>query len=125
MTMRMGLSPPRRGRRGARPRRRSRRPSRRLPWPFIQSLANVQRIVNDLHKEGLVAFQPNPHHRRAKLVVLTGNGRRAYEDAVATSYPRADALAEGLSETDIRTAHRAMVALRKKLEGENDAKKPA
>ena len=26
---------------------------------------NVQRIVNDLEMEGLVAFEPNPHHRRA------------------------------------------------------------
>lgn len=32
---------------------------------------NVQRIVNDLHKEGLVTFEPNPHHRRAQLVALT------------------------------------------------------
>src|SRR5260221_11870203 len=27
---------------------------------------NVQRIINDLHKEGLVAFEPNPHHRRGE-----------------------------------------------------------
>src|SRR5260370_21091251 len=26
---------------------------------------NVQRIVNDLDKQGLVAFQVNPHHRPA------------------------------------------------------------
>src|SRR5215471_4471588 len=32
---------------------------------------NVQRIVNDLHKEGLVTFEVNPHHRRAQLVTLT------------------------------------------------------
>src|SRR5215475_11024235 len=32
---------------------------------------NVQRIVNDLGREGLVAFDVNPHHRRAHLVVLT------------------------------------------------------
>src|ERR1700724_3214567 len=25
---------------------------------------NVQRIINDLHKEELVAFEANPHHRR-------------------------------------------------------------
>src|ERR1044072_4490914 len=31
---------------------------------------NVQRIVNDLAQEGLVGFEPNPHHRRAQLVVL-------------------------------------------------------
>jgi len=29
---------------------------------------NVQRIVNDLARDGLVALQPNPHHRRAQLV---------------------------------------------------------
>jgi len=37
---------------------------------------NVQRIVNDLSNEGLVAFAPNPHHRRAQLVVLTDKGGR-------------------------------------------------
>ena len=37
---------------------------------------NVQRIINDLQKEGLVAFETNPHHRRAQLVVLTDKGRR-------------------------------------------------
>src|SRR5215471_16358460 len=36
---------------------------------------NVQRIINDLHEAGLVAFEPNPHHRRAQLVVLTDKGR--------------------------------------------------
>src|SRR3974390_333682 len=30
---------------------------------------NVQRIVNDLQEEGFVAFEVNPHHRRAQLVV--------------------------------------------------------
>ena len=32
---------------------------------------NVQRIINDLQREGLVAFEPNPHHRRAQLVIMT------------------------------------------------------
>src|SRR6516225_7884018 len=39
---------------------------------------NVQRIVNDLHEEGLVAFEVNPHHRRAQLVLLTEKGKRAF-----------------------------------------------
>lgn len=82
---------------------------------------NVQRIVNDLHRDGLVVFAPNPHHRRAQLVVLTEKGRRAYDAAIATYYPKADALAEGLSLADIETAHRVMVALREKLAGESDA----
>ena len=45
------------------------------------SRQNVQRIVNDLEKEGLVEFQPNPHHRRAQLVVLTDKGRETFVPA--------------------------------------------
>src|SRR5215510_11109787 len=44
---------------------------------------NVQRIVNDLHKEGLVSFEVNPHHRRAQLVVLTEKGRSTFDAAMA------------------------------------------
>src|ERR1700751_4834203 len=40
---------------------------------------NVQRIVNDLHREGLVAFGANPHHRRAQLVVLTDKGKQTFD----------------------------------------------
>src|ERR1700741_2417671 len=37
---------------------------------------NVQRIVNDLMKEGLVELQLNPHHKRAQLVAMTKRGRQ-------------------------------------------------
>ena len=84
---------------------------------------NVQRIVNDLHGEGLVVFEPNPHHRRAHLVVLTDKGRQAYDAAIAAYNPRVNAMAGGVSLADIRTAHRVMITLREKLEGEIDAEK--
>lgn len=83
---------------------------------------NVQRIVNDLHREGLIVFEPNPHHRRAQLVVLTRKGQRAYDAAVETYYAKAEVLADGLSESEIRTAHRIMAELRDRLEGENEAR---
>ncbi len=84
---------------------------------------NVQRIVNDLHKEGIVVFEPNPHHKRAHLVVLTDKGRRAYEAALGVYYPKAEKLAEGLSLEEIRTAHRVVATLRDRLEGELDVEK--
>lgn len=84
---------------------------------------NVQRIVNDLHKDGLIDFQPNPHHRRAQLVVLTGKGRSAYDAAVDAYDPRVDTLVEGLSLEEIRTAHRMVTTLRERLEGEIEAEK--
>jgi DNA-binding MarR family transcriptional regulator len=84
---------------------------------------NVQRIVNDLAREGLVEFRPNPHHRRAHHVVLTGNGQQTYDAAIRAFNPRVNALAGDLRLKDIKAAHSVMLALRQKLEGENDAGK--
>jgi DNA-binding MarR family transcriptional regulator len=81
---------------------------------------NVQRIVNDLEKDGLVAFEPNPHHRRAQLVVLTGKGRVTYDAALELYDPRVNALGESLSVADIETARRVMAVLRERLEAGPD-----
>jgi DNA-binding MarR family transcriptional regulator len=78
---------------------------------------NVQRIVNDLEKEGLVAFQPNPHHRRAQLVVLTDKGKQTYQAAMRLQAPWVNDLSKGLRVKDIETTHSVMTALRSKLEG--------
>ena len=77
---------------------------------------NVQRIVNDLHKEGLVAFEANPHHRRAQLVVLTDKGRQTFDAAMRLQAPWVNNLSEGLSIKDIETMHRVIIAIRQKLE---------
>ena len=77
---------------------------------------NVQRIVNDLHKEGLIAFKPNPYHRRAQLVVLTERGQQAFDAAMRLQAPWINALSEGLSVKDLTTVHQVIVALRAKLE---------
>lgn len=77
---------------------------------------NVQRIVNDLMKDGLVNFEPNPHHKRAQLVVLTAKGRKTYEDALTLYNPLVEALAEGLAPADIEAAQRVLSTLRSRLE---------
>jgi|SRR5579885_2376991 DNA-binding MarR family transcriptional regulator len=82
---------------------------------------NVQRIANDLAKEGLVAFKPNPHHRRAPLVVLTGKGKQAFDAAMRLQAPWINKLSEGLTAADIRTAHNVIIALHRKLEGDRGA----
>lgn len=81
---------------------------------------NVQRIVNDLAKEGLVAFEANPHHRKAQLVVLTKKGRKTFDEAMRLQAPWSDGLAEGLSIKDLKTAHRVILALRQNLSGRDD-----
>jgi DNA-binding MarR family transcriptional regulator len=86
---------------------------------------NVQRIVNDLEKEGLVAFATNPHHRRAQLVVLTNKGKQTYEAAMRLQAPWVNELSEGLRVEDIETTRSVMTALRSKLEGNGDAEEQA
>lgn len=78
---------------------------------------NVQRIVNDLERDGLVVFETNPHHRRAQLVVLTDKGRQVYDAAGRLQVPWVNSLADGLSVKEIETAHRVIGALRGRLEG--------
>jgi DNA-binding MarR family transcriptional regulator len=41
---------------------------------------SVQRLVNELDADGFVAFADNPDHRRAKLIMLTAKGRKAYQE---------------------------------------------
>ncbi len=78
---------------------------------------NLQRIINDLHKEGLVAFETNPHHRRAQLVILTDKGKETFDAAMRLQAPWINSLSDGLSIKDIQIMHRVIIALRKKLEG--------
>ena len=78
---------------------------------------NVQRIVNDLHKQGLVAFEVNPHHRRAQLVVLTDKGKQAFDSAMRLQGPWVSELSDGLSTKDLQTVRRVITVLRDKLEG--------
>jgi DNA-binding MarR family transcriptional regulator len=85
---------------------------------------NVQRIINDLQKEGLVAFEANPHHRRAQLVVLTEKGKKAFDAAMRLQVPWINNLSDGLSIKDVETFRRVIMALRQKLET-NESVEPA
>ncbi|MCC8975868.1 MarR family winged helix-turn-helix transcriptional regulator [Bradyrhizobium brasilense] len=78
---------------------------------------NVQRIVNDLEGDGLVAFETNPHHRRAQLVVLTAKGRQSFDAAMRLQLPWVNGLADGLSMKDLETVSRVVTVLRGRLEG--------
>lgn len=81
---------------------------------------NVQRIVNDLANDGLVLFAPNPHHRRASLVVLTDTGKAAFDTAMRLQAPWFNELSEGLKVKDIETTCAVVAAVRRKLEGDTE-----
>lgn len=42
----------------------------------------VQRLANEMASSGLVEMQDNPRDRRARVIVLTDEGRKAYEAAL-------------------------------------------
>ena len=78
----------------------------------------VQRIANELENEGIVEFQPNPHHKRAHLVVLTSKGQKLFEAALALQAPWVNRLSSGLKMKDIATAKKVIEQLKTQLEQE-------
>lgn len=93
------------------------------PLPVAHIAANmgltrqsVQRLANQLEADGLVAFAPNPHHRRAQLVRLTACGQAAYDTAMTRQLPWAAALAAGLPPTELALAGRVLRVLRQRLD---------
>lgn len=76
---------------------------------------NVQRIVNELAAEGLVAFETNPHHKRAQLMVLTTKGQAAYDAALGAWDEAANEIAEGFSPKALGTSLDILRSLHGKL----------
>jgi DNA-binding MarR family transcriptional regulator len=75
----------------------------------------VQRLANEMARDGLVRFAPNPHHERAKLVLLTAAGQTAYATATERQVPWVNALAKGLPVAAINAARATLAVLRERL----------
>ena len=76
----------------------------------------VQRLANEMERDGLVRFALNPHHQRAKLVLLPPRGKSAYDTATKRHEPWASSLANGLSIKQINAATATLRAIRQRLE---------
>jgi DNA-binding MarR family transcriptional regulator len=81
---------------------------------------SVQRIVDELAEAGLVGFEPNPAHKRARLVVMTPRGERAFAGATELWRPVADAMAGGLAGRELRNTIDNLAALRGRLEDQSE-----
>ena len=84
----------------------------------------VQRLANDMERDGLVRFAPNPHHDRAKLVLMTRKGKAAFAAAMERQGSWANSLVAGLSMRDIKFATSTLRTIRQRLEqqaGADDA----
>jgi DNA-binding MarR family transcriptional regulator len=85
----------------------------------------VLRTANELVGAGLLRFAPNPHHRRARLVLLTERGRKAYQAAIGRWRPLAAALGRGLDPKAIAAATALLRALRRQLAALPQPEEPA
>jgi DNA-binding MarR family transcriptional regulator len=80
------------------------------------SRQSVQRLVNDMARDGLVALQNNPHHLRAPLVVLTVRGKHALAAAMQRQNRLIANMAATLPDAAVTQAVHTLAALRDQLE---------
>ncbi|MES2057637.1 MAG: helix-turn-helix domain-containing protein [Pseudomonadota bacterium] len=76
----------------------------------------VQRIVSELVAEGFAELKENPHHRSAKLVVMTSKGLHAYDCALRAQAPWVNMLGDKVDPEGIQRASKVLEGLRQRLE---------
>lgn len=76
----------------------------------------VQRLVNEMENDGLVSFNVNPHHKRAKLLSLTSRGNSIYTKLEEKQKPWANILAKGLEPKDLDITSTVLTDLIAKIE---------
>jgi len=64
----------------------------------------VQRLADLLVRDGLAAYEPNPAHRRAKLLRITPQGRTALRTIQTAQAAWADTLGAKIGEAELRQA---------------------
>ena len=75
----------------------------------------VQRLVNDLVRDGLLAFEDNPDHKRSRLVTLTADGSDAYAEADTRQVAWVNALGAGLGADDVAAAVTVLKTISERL----------
>jgi DNA-binding MarR family transcriptional regulator len=80
---------------------------------------SVQRVADVLERDGLVAYEPNPAHRRASLLRLTPDGRVALERIQAAQAEWAGAVGERVGARDLAAASRLLERVIAALEADS------
>lgn len=76
----------------------------------------VQPQVDAMAHDGLVEFAENPHHRRAKLVLMTTAGRAAYRAALRRQVGWSNRISRGISAKTLMQANDTMRTLLERLQ---------
>jgi DNA-binding MarR family transcriptional regulator len=90
---------------------------------------SVQQTADSLEKKGLIGYRENPHHRRAKLMVLTVAGRKALDYVLERQAVWVNAIGTKQSLSDLNRSVAVLRQLRADLEPEDyptpDWRRPA
>ncbi|NVJ20978.1 winged helix-turn-helix transcriptional regulator [Myxococcus sp. AM011] len=81
---------------------------------------SVQQTADALEAEGLVEYQENPHHRRAKLIALTAKGRERLREVEARQLAWANKVGGRVSMASLKTALTTLQEVREALEQDAD-----
>ncbi len=73
----------------------------------------IQRVADLLEREGLARYEPNPDHRRAKLLRPTARGREALRAISVEQKAWADALGAQIGVARLRTTTRTIEQVRR------------
>jgi|SRR5581483_12231231 len=76
---------------------------------------SVQRIADNLERDGLVAYTTNPKHRRAQLVRLTPRGRKVLKRIQASQREWANTVGERIGAAELRRANAALARILERL----------
>ncbi len=92
------------------------------PLPVAQIARNmgltrqsVRRTANVLKDKGFVEFQENPNHQRAKLVVLTKQGRKVLDQVTKIQIDWSNSVSKGLSTAKLKAVIQTIRTLSERL----------
>jgi DNA-binding MarR family transcriptional regulator len=76
---------------------------------------SVQQVADALAKDGLIAYEPNPKHQRASLVVVTKKAAKLLKQLDERRYAWAREVATTLAVADIKVANTVLSVVQEKL----------
>lgn len=82
------------------------------------SRQSIQRLADELEAAGFIHYCENPHHKRAPNILLSENGRKAYQKMKIKHGPWVNHLADSYSLKDLNSAIDIIRSLKLKLEEE-------
>ena len=76
---------------------------------------HIQKLANEMVREGLIAFTDNPAHKRSKLMRLTRKGEKAYAELSGHMEDMAEQLAVDLNPDELNRTAKVLHEIREKL----------